>query len=285
MRSPRRHPEFPPPESWAYPEHLRPWVEPLPTAPGVYIFHGEPGDLPLYIGKSVNLRSRVLAHLRNPDEARLLRQTRSITHQRTAGDLGAQLLEAQLIKQQQPLLNQKLRRTRTLCAWHVPLQGEPRLVHSNDLDFAVTPELFGLYSSRHAAIEALRDLADAHRLCWGALGLEKSVLGRPCFRASLRRCQGVCAGHESRQDHDERLHTALAALRVNCWPHPGAIGLIEDDGEMRQIHVVRHWCYLGSVDTPALAQRLAQVAAGFDADGYRILCRPLLTGTLEILPL
>ena len=30
---------------------------------------------------------------------------------------------------------------------------------------------------------------------------------------------------------------------------------------------------------------LAQVAAGFDADGYKVLCRPLLTGQAEILPL
>jgi hypothetical protein len=27
------------------------------------------------------------------------------------------------------------------------------------------------------------------------------------------------------------------------------------------------------------------VAAGFDADGYKVLCRPLLTGQAEVLPL
>jgi excinuclease Cho len=66
----------------------------LPSGPGVYIFHGQEGALPLYIGKSVNLRSRVLSHLRNPDEANLLRQTRRISHIRTAGEIGALLLEA-----------------------------------------------------------------------------------------------------------------------------------------------------------------------------------------------
>ena len=50
---------------YEYPEHLRPWLEELPKQPGVYIFHGESDTLPLYIGKSVNIRSRVLSHLRH----------------------------------------------------------------------------------------------------------------------------------------------------------------------------------------------------------------------------
>ena len=70
----RRHPEFDEARVYEYPSHLREAIEGMPCAPGVYIFHGTEGDLPLYIGKSVNLRSRLLAHLRNPDEARLLRR-------------------------------------------------------------------------------------------------------------------------------------------------------------------------------------------------------------------
>jgi excinuclease Cho len=68
----------------------------------------------LYIGKSVDLRSRVLSHLRTVDEARMLRQTLRISHIRTAGEIGALLLEASMIKQQQPLHNKKLRRSRQL---------------------------------------------------------------------------------------------------------------------------------------------------------------------------
>lgn len=49
---------------YEYPEHLRPWLEALPKLPGVYQFHGDSDTMPLYIGKSVNLRSRVLSHLR-----------------------------------------------------------------------------------------------------------------------------------------------------------------------------------------------------------------------------
>lgn len=51
---------------------------PCQSCTGVYQFHGESETLPLYIGKSVNIRSRVLSHLRTADEASMLRRA---THQ------------------------------------------------------------------------------------------------------------------------------------------------------------------------------------------------------------
>ena len=56
----------------------------LPQGPGVYIFKGQ-GTLPLYIGKSVNIRSRVMSHLLAVDEANMIAQTRYIEFIETAG--------------------------------------------------------------------------------------------------------------------------------------------------------------------------------------------------------
>ena len=207
----RRRPEFDQASTYEYPTHLREAIADMPAAPGVYIFHGQEGDLPLYIGKSINLRSRVLSHLRNPDEARLLRQTRRISHIRTAGEIGALLLEASLIKQQQPLLNQRLRRSRQLCSLRIA-GGLPEVVYSKDINFATTPCLYGLFGSRHGALEALRQLADQNRLCYGALGLEKLRPGRACFRAMLHQCAGVCRGDESADAHHSRLMASLEAM-------------------------------------------------------------------------
>ncbi len=280
----RRREDFEASRVYAYPQHLRAAVEDAPTGAGVYVFHGERGDLPLYIGKSVNIRARLLSHLRNADEARLLRQTQRITCTRTAGEIGALLLEAQQIKQLQPLFNQKLRRNRQLCSLQLTGQ-QPQVVYSKDLDFASAPELHGLFASRHAALDALRSIADQNRLCYGALGLEKPAPGKACFRAAIRQCAGVCRGDETPDAHQQRLFTSLLALRVQCWPYAGAIGLVERDEALTQIHVVRNWCYLGSAATPDEARQLSTVAAGFDADGYKILVRPILTQSVEILPL
>ena len=283
----RFRPEDPgldPTRIYAYPEHLRQSVEDLPAAPGVYVFHGEEGDLPIYIGKSVNLRHRVLSHLRNVDEARMLRQTRRISCLRTAGEIGALLLESSMIKQQHPIFNQKLRRTRQMCSVRLR-DGRPEVVYSRDINFATERGLYGLFASRHSALEQLRVIADEQRLCLGLLGLERVVAGRPCFRAMINRCGGACRGDESREQHRIRLEDALAQMQIVCWPYPGAVGLVEKFGEMQQVHVIQNWCYLGSVDNLDAARHLERQAPGFDADGYKILCRPLLSGTAQVVPL
>lgn len=159
------------------------------------------------------------------------------------------------------------------------------MVSAHEIDFATELDLYGLYASRHAAQDALRALADEHRLCYGALGLEKLTVGKACFRASLRMCAGVCRGDETPHTHQQRLFTELLALRVNCWPHPGAVGLVEQDGDFTQVHVVRNWCYLGSAASIEEAKQLSTVAAGFDADGYKILVRPMLGGLVPVVGL
>jgi len=269
---------------YEYPEHLRPWLEALPKQPGVYFFHGESDAMPLYIGKSINIRSRVLSHLRTPDEAAMLRQSRRITWMQTAGELGALLLEARLIKEQQPLFNKRLRRNRQLCSLQITA-GKPQVVYARDVDFSHAPGLHGLFANRRAALQALQTLADAQQLCYGVLGLESLTRGRACFRFALKRCAGACCGKESIEEHDARLREGLAALSVTCWPWQGAIALKETRDDMTHYHIIHNWFWLGAVDTLDDATALLRAPAGFDHDGYKILCKPLLAGGYEIIEL
>lgn len=269
----------------------------LPRGCGVYVFRGE-GALPLYIGKSVDLRARVLSHLRSPDEAAMLAQSRRVDTYRTAGEIGALLLEAQWVKQHMPLYNIRLRRNRSLVAWRLSPEAAstgqaPQLVDSGQHDFAHTSDLYGLYASRHAAQADLRALAGEHRLCLVALGLEKP-LRRGCFGRQLRQCDGVCTGDEPSAAHHARLFSALLAQQVQRWPYPGAVDIIERDGDWVQAHRVHNWCYLGShtrqgqppdaasmptATTPAAA---AAVSARFDWDTYKILVKPLISGSADV---
>lgn len=276
--------EFEPAAIYQYPEHLRPWIDGLPNLPGVYTFHGDNDDLPLYIGKSVNIRSRVMSHLRTADEAKMLRQARSISFITTAGELGALLLEAQMIKLRQPLFNKRLRKNRQLCALQL-IGGQPKVVYAKEVDFSHTPNLFGLYANRRAALQHLQKIADEQQLCYGLLGMEALSAGRGCFRAALRRCAGACCGKEPPEAHQQRLLAALEAVRVRCWPWSGAIGVVEKGVDQTQIHVINNWLYLGSVNDIAGAAGLCTTPPGFDSDGYKILSRPLIGGTLPIVPL
>ncbi|QNQ20101.1 excinuclease Cho [Kosakonia sp. SMBL-WEM22] len=269
---------------YEYPEHLRQWLEAMPKHPGVYIFHGDSEAMPLYIGKSVNIRSRVMSHFRTPDEASMLRQSRRVSWICTAGEIGALLLEARLIKEQQPLFNKRLRRNRQLCSLRVE-DGKPQVVYAREVDFSSSPHLFGLFANRRTALQALQSIADEEKLCYGLLGLEPLSRGRPCFRSALKRCAGACCGKESVEEHNSRFLAAMARMQLVCWPWQGPIGLKESFGEMTQYHIIHNWLWLGSVNTPGEAAALLRTPAGFDHDGYKILCKPLLSGEHEIVEL
>ena len=257
----------------------------LPRTPGVYIFKGE-GTLPLYIGKSVDIRSRVLSHLRTPDEASMIAQTRRIDFIETAGEIGALLLESQMIKEQTPLFNQRLRRTRTLCSIRLTATTDgalPEVVDSKAVNLGSTPELYGLYSSSHAAKAKLKELAQQHMLCLALLGLEKTST-RGCFGLQIKTCLGACVGRENRRTHDQRLFSALVDSQVEVWPFDGPIDLIEDAGGWVQRHRVNNWCFLGTQCSRSgnASQINAYKQNDFDLDSYKILVKPIMLKTVKV---
>lgn len=276
-RSYRWQPEKVP---FVYPQALRENIDTVPVVTGVYFFYGESETLPLYIGKSVNLRSRLLAHFRNPDEAKLLRQTRYIRYQQTSGEIGALLLEAQLIKQLKPLFNKRLRKLRQLHSLKMSPEGVT-IVSLNPQEVGCTENIFGLFKNRYRALGALKEIADRHELCYGLLGIEKNPPGRACFRHALRKCSGACCGVISVEQHNAQLLEALQDMKVICWPWPGRIALRE--GEKYQ--VIDHWIWLGEADSLEQARTLTLIADGYDIDSYKILCKPLLSGKHDIIPL
>lgn len=274
-----------PAADFAYPSHIdRDSVEALPPAPGVYRFLDQDGQS-LYIGKSVHLRSRVLAHLRTPQEAAMLAQTARIDHVRTAGEIGALLLEAQLIRKEQPPYNCFLKEAGMVFSvqWR-PGQAAPEIVGAADMAVSGDEGLFGLFVSRHAAWEGLRALLRRHRLCPAATGLEATVHARGCFSYQIGQCAGACVGKESHVEHAARLLAALRTLQENVWPFPGPIGILEESNGWRQTHVVDRWCYLGSLEGRRKKLKLRR-APFFDLDIYKILVRPLFLGHLNVVPL
>lgn len=257
----------------------------LPRTYGVYIFKGE-GTLPLYIGKSVDIRSRVMSHLRTPDEASMIAQTCRIDFIETAGEIGALLLESRMIKEQNPLFNQRLRRVRTLCSIRLRQTDAgklPEIVDSKSVNLGSTPELYGLFSSSHAANSKLKELAQQHMLCLSVLGLEKTSK-RGCFGLQIKTCLGACVGKEDRQVHDERLFTALVDSQVEVWPFNGPVDLIEESDGWVQRHRVNNWCYLGTQCSKTGGKsKLSELKQhDFDLDSYKILVKPIMLKTVKV---
>jgi DNA polymerase-3 subunit epsilon len=254
-------------------------IDDLPEGAGVYLFYGE-NDLPLYVGKSKELKKRVLAHFAADHaaakEMSLAKQVRRIECIETGGEIGALLKEAALIKQLQPIHNRVLRRNEDISFWELTevRAGEwrPQLLMASDLELRRKEHLYGPFKTAKEAKRTLTELANEHHLCHSLLGLEKVKVGKPCFAHQLQQCKGACIGKEPMSFHSARLMAALGRHRLSPWPFAGPAWLREGD----DVHLIDHWRHLGTAQSEAdLHDLLETPAPAFDRDSYRILLKAL----------
>lgn len=270
--------------SAALPPQLETPVSDIPDTPGVYLFYGE-SSIPLYVGKSVSMRTRVMSHFQASSkvarEMRILQEIRRIEWRETAGELGALLLESRLVKELQPIHNRLLRREKQLTAWklHDDPTARPllQLVRLDEVNAADMGQLYGAYRSKRQALDALRSLCETYQLCPIALGLESGK--GACFASQIGRCKGVCGGREVPALHRVRLQMALAEHRLQAWPHAGRMGIREHHPltGRTDIHIFDQWCHVATVhDEDALHEAVAsRQPLAFDLDTYRLLLKRL----------
>ena len=260
-------------------------LDAIPHAPGVYCLYGANAH-PIYIGKSVDLKARVLAHFANDHasgaDLRLSQEVQRIEWEATAGEIGALLREAELVKTRLPAHNIALRRRRSQVFVSLDADARPRFRLADAVPLEQLHEHYGPFASRPGARRWLQELAAEHGLCLKAMKLEgrgrRAAADAPCFNFQIHRCRGACVGEESAEAHAARLRELIEPRRVPAWPHAGAVALVERDaGGLREdLHVFDRWCWLGTVRTREAAVRLAAEAPrAFDADVFRIAIKAL----------
>jgi DNA polymerase III subunit epsilon len=259
-------------------------IDEIPDRPGVYLFYGE-NKLPLYIGMSHQLRTRVMSHFssdhRSTKEMRISQEIKHIEWIETAGEFGARLLESRLVKERQPIYNRQLRRERQLCAWQLADCAKVKPLLTLIREDEITPEnrhtLFGTFRSKSQAIEVLRNIAEKASLCLKALGLESGK--GPCFGSQIKRCKGVCCGKESPDIHYLRVQQALISLRYQSWPFEGKIGIKEHNIETNktEIHLIDQFCHIATVSDVALLEESmhSKPHLSFDLDTYKLILKQL----------
>src|SRR3984893_4810851 len=265
-------------------------LDAIPESPGVYRFYGL-NPMPLYVGKSINLRERVASHFssdyRSANDLRLSSELVRIEIEETAGELGALLTESQLVTSLLPVYNERLRRRAELIVLGVMTEpSPPDYMRADVIEPREMHDLYGPFSSRRAARETLRDLADEAQLCWRLLGLERGM--GPCFARQIKRCAGACVGAETPEAHHERLRRALEPYALRQWPYEGIISIQETSltGERTDVHLFRDWCWLGTATDPGSLHALLEAPprVAFDLDIYRILCKRLPRLRVHTLP-
>ncbi|GGY84440.1 exonuclease [Cellvibrio zantedeschiae] len=266
-------------------------IDELPNSPGVYYFWGENKEL-LYIGKSINIRKRVLSHFtsdhKSSKEMKICQQTRHVTFDKTAGELTALILESKKVKELNPIYNRRLRRVSKFYSVHLEENAEgllkPHIFSVSEIP-AGRKKLYGLFPSNKKARDSLELISNEHKLCYQVIGLEQTAK-RACTSHQLKKCEGYCVGKQSAVVHNLKLLQGLSTLALKTWPYQGPIALIEQcKHDEREVHLlVDNWCILGAADSVAdYSEILNKTSAPeIDRDIYKYLVKAIYSKSMSI---
>lgn len=196
-------------------EHFRKWVESAPELPGVYLMRDSRGRV-IYVGKANNLKNRLKDYFYLRDTRQsipfLLEKLSSVNTVITADEREALLLEAQLIKENSPRYNVKLKDDRSYIMVKIDITASwPRVetVREKTADGAV---YLGPYAYGHE----LRSLLDTIHKTVPLRTCSDTVMKnrvRPCLEFQMNRCCGPCCGLVTESAYREHVESALAILR------------------------------------------------------------------------
>ncbi len=254
-------------------------IDSLPESPGVYIFYGENG-MPVYIGKSIDIKDRVLSHfsndLHNSTDMKIAQTVKDIEVIVTAGELSALLLESTLIKKMKPVYNRMLRESRKMTVLVKKITGTGHysidIKTIDEVETEQISDILGTFRSIKQAKDFLFEVSKEFKLCHKILGLEKGK--GYCFNYQLGLCNGICKDEELTIKYNIRFDEAFHKRKVKKWNFESPI-LIREDGEKSQLHLIDKWCYLGSIKDESQGLEDLKKDYIFDYDTYRILNRYL----------
>lgn len=262
----------------ALPKALKPeLVKGLPETTGVYIFEDAYGQ-PLYVGKSINIKKRVLSHFgRDHAESKEFKISQAIAQirtQQTPGELAALLLESQLVKDLQPVYNRRLRRIEKLVLARQASTADGyhtvELHEADGIEVSQLHNILAIYTRRNKAKQSLDDMVRLYDLCPKLLGLEKS--NGACFLYQLKKCRGACIGLETAETYNRRLQIAFERQRIQAWPYAGAILVSEQGSNGHHAFIIDQWCVIGEVSQEDHCEPMVKTTPKrFDLDTYKIL--------------
>jgi DNA polymerase-3 subunit epsilon len=184
-------------------------IDTLPEEPGIYYFHDEREDV-IYIGKSRNIRQRVMTHLSNKTSSRSMEMTESIagiSFETTGSELIALLRESYEIKRNKPRFNRAQRRTD--FQWGIFQDvDEYGYINFSFGQLKTDKNPVSVFTSRERVKSKLLSLVENYNLCQRLSGLYET--SGACFHRQVGICKGACCGIESPQDYNERALKALS---------------------------------------------------------------------------
>jgi len=194
---------------------LRTDIDALPTDPGVYLMKDSSTEV-LYVGKAVDLRSRVRQYFAGGDGRFhiefLVPQISDVEVVVTRTEREALILEDTLIKKYQPRYNVKLKddkswlsvRLNTAETW--PRVTSVRRWRDDGARY------FGPYLNEVNAWEVLKLLKRTVPLRTCSDNVFRAHSERPCIEFQMGRCVAPCVGYVTEEEYDELVGEAALLL-------------------------------------------------------------------------
>ena len=184
--------------------------------PGVYQMLGEDGH-PVYVGKSVRVRSRLLSYFTaapHDKASKLIREAVQIRWEYVPNEFAALVREMKLIKRWRPRFNVQHKRKRAYAFVKITAERAPRLLPVTRV-LADGSTYFGPFPAVGAVTQTVRELAHLLGLrdcpsrtpVFFGDQLEIFSEGRAplCMRADLGSCLAPCCGRTTSEDYLARV--------------------------------------------------------------------------------
>jgi excinuclease ABC subunit C len=183
----------------------------IPSVPGVYIFRDQ-NDTIIYIGKAVNLRSRVRSYFSDSNQPlktkQLVSNIRSIDWIVVNNETEALLLENRLVKQHSPKYNISLKDAKTFAYIALTKEKTPRLLTTRKASRKT--ETFGPYTDGFTRrdLQKLVEKVFKLRTC-------KKLPKKACLKFHIDLCTAPCTGNVTTEQYQKQVEEARDFLKGN----------------------------------------------------------------------
>ncbi len=181
-------------------------LENLPTCPGVYQYKDKDGKI-LYVGKAVNLRSRVRSYFQksrnlDPRIALMIGKAADVEIITTDSEVEALILEANLIKLHKPRYNVVLKDDRSYPYIVITNEPYPRVFVTRRIRRDGS-RYFGPYTDVQMVRSALKTVRDIFMIRSCNFMIDEDFIAkkktRVCLDYHIRKCEGPCEGFVTRE--------------------------------------------------------------------------------------
>lgn len=190
-------------------------IQNLPEECGTYYFFDDQKQL-LYIGKSKDIRHRVLSHLGNTSSKRAMemkQRIHTISYELTGSELIALLKESHEIKEQKPRYNRAQRRTSTNWGLYTRKDEYGYMTFALKKISETADDPLTCFNNKKEARETLTRMVGKHWLCQKLSGLYQT--DGACFHHSIRQCNGACIQSEAVSAYNKRAESLLDGLTMD----------------------------------------------------------------------